>query len=51
MQLDDECFARFYEKHAIGGRITYMEKHLANAAEIFFILKSLPLVIVGIEEG
>ncbi|MCI17538.1 cation/H(+) antiporter 28-like, partial [Trifolium medium] len=40
MQLDDECFAEFYEKHVIGGKIAYTEKHLANAAETFSILKS-----------
>ena len=55
MQLDDECFAEFYEKHVIGGRIAYMEKHLANAAETFSILRSFEgqysLVIVGREGG
>ncbi|KAK2386285.1 cation/H antiporter [Trifolium repens] len=55
MQLDDECFAEFYEKHVIGGKIAYMEKHLANAAETFSILKSFEgqysLVILGREGG
>lgn len=55
MQLDDECFAEFYEKHVIGGRIAYTEKHLANASETFSILKSFEgqysLVIVGREGG
>lgn len=55
MQLDDECFAQFYEKHVIGSRISYQEKHLANAAETFSILRSFEgqysLVIVGREGG
>ncbi|PNY03876.1 cation H(+) antiporter 28-like protein [Trifolium pratense] len=55
MQLDDECFAEFYEKHVIGGKIAYAEKHLANAAETFSILKSFEgqysLVILGREGG
>lgn len=55
MQLDDECFAQFYEKHVVGGKIAYMEKHLASAAETFTILKSFEgkysLVIVGKEGG
>ncbi|RDX60755.1 Cation/H(+) antiporter 28, partial [Mucuna pruriens] len=55
MKLDDECFTQFYERHVIGGRISYMEKHLANAAETFSTLKSFEgqysLVIVGREGG
>ncbi|XP_027343058.1 cation/H(+) antiporter 28-like [Abrus precatorius] len=55
MQLDDECFAQFYERHVIGGRISYQEKHLANAAETFSTLRSFEghysLVIVGREGG
>ncbi|KAK7323225.1 hypothetical protein VNO77_26690 [Canavalia gladiata] len=55
MKLDDECFAQFYEKHVIGGRISYVEKHLANAAETFSTLRSFEgqysLVIVGREGG
>ncbi|XP_028799877.1 cation/H(+) antiporter 28-like [Neltuma alba] len=55
MALDDECFAQFYEKHIVGGRIAYMEKHLANSAETFSVLKSFEgrysLVIVGREGG
>ncbi|XP_010523665.1 PREDICTED: cation/H(+) antiporter 28 [Tarenaya hassleriana] len=52
MKLDDECFAEFYERYiATGGRVTYMEKHLANSSETFTTLKSLDgeygLVIVG----
>lgn len=39
MQVDDACFATFYEKHVTGGWISYIEKHLANAAETFLILK------------
>ncbi|KAK7401273.1 hypothetical protein VNO78_12629 [Psophocarpus tetragonolobus] len=54
-QMDDECFTEFYEKHVIGGRISYMEKHLANAAETFSTLRSFEglysLVIVGREGG
>lgn len=54
-QLDDECFTQFYEKHVIGGQISYMEKHLANAAETFSTLRSFEgqysLVIVGREGG
>ena len=55
MKLDDECFTQFYERHVIGGRISYMEKHLANAAETFSTLRSFEgqysLVIVGREGG
>ncbi|KAL2330775.1 hypothetical protein Fmac_018356 [Flemingia macrophylla] len=55
MQLDDECFTQFYERHVLGGRISYTEKHLANAAETFSTLKSFEgqysLVIVGREGG
>ncbi|KHM99196.1 Cation/H(+) antiporter 28 [Glycine soja] len=55
-QLDDECFTQFYERHVIGGgRISYMEKHLANASETFSTLRSFEgqysLVIVGREGG
>ncbi|MED6119316.1 hypothetical protein PIB30_010555 [Stylosanthes scabra] len=52
---DDECFAQFYEKYINGGRISYLEKHLANAAETFTTLRSFEgqysLVIVGKEGG
>nr|KYP67939.1 K(+)/H(+) antiporter 13 [Cajanus cajan] len=55
MGLDDECFAQFYEKHIVAGRIHYMEKHLANAGETFATLRSLEgqysLVVVGREGG
>ncbi|XP_061361699.1 cation/H(+) antiporter 28-like [Gastrolobium bilobum] len=55
MGLDDEYFAQFYEKHIVGGRISYTEKHLANAAETFSTLRSFEgqysLVIVGREGG
>ncbi|KAL9296073.1 hypothetical protein ACSQ67_021969 [Phaseolus vulgaris] len=55
MGLDDECFAQFYEQHIVGGRIAYLEKHLANASETFSTLKSFEgeysLVIVGREGG
>ncbi|KAK7312098.1 hypothetical protein VNO77_35685 [Canavalia gladiata] len=55
MGLDDECFAQFYERHIVGGRISYMEKHLASAAETFTTLRSFEgqysLVIVGREGG
>ncbi|KAL6337892.1 hypothetical protein AAG906_002357 [Vitis piasezkii] len=30
MQLDDEFFAGFYERH-VGGQVAYMEKYLANS--------------------
>ena len=54
-QLDDEYFAQFYERHIVGGRILYTEKHLANAAETFSTLRSFEgqysLVIVGREGG
>ena len=40
MGLDDECFAQFYERYIVGGRISYMEKHLANASETFSTLRS-----------
>ncbi|KAF7824573.1 cation/H(+) antiporter 28-like [Senna tora] len=55
IRLDDECFAQFYERHIVGGRIAYAEKHLENSAETFSILKSFEgqyaLVIVGREGG
>ncbi|KAK7404250.1 hypothetical protein VNO78_04980 [Psophocarpus tetragonolobus] len=55
MGLDDECFAQFYEKYIVGGRISYTEKHLANASETFSTLRSFEgqysLVIVGREGG
>ncbi|QCD95618.1 Cation/H+ exchanger [Vigna unguiculata] len=55
MKLDDECFTHFYERNVIGGRISYMEKHFANAAETFSTLRSFEgqysLVIVGREGG
>ncbi|KHN32415.1 Cation/H(+) antiporter 28 [Glycine soja] len=55
MGLDDECFAQFYERYIVGGRISYMEKHLANASETFSTLRSFEgqysLVIVGREGG
>ncbi|CAJ1934249.1 unnamed protein product [Sphenostylis stenocarpa] len=55
MGLDDECFAQFYEQHIVGGRISYLEMHLANASETFSTLRSFEgkysLVIVGREGG
>lgn len=55
MKLDDEYFAQFYERHVVGGRISYTEKHLVNAAETFATLRSFEgqysLVIVGREGG
>ncbi|KAK7258217.1 hypothetical protein RIF29_32752 [Crotalaria pallida] len=55
MVQDDECFAQVYEEHIVGGRISYTEKHLANAAETFATLRSFEgqysLVIVGRDGG
>ncbi|XP_058729481.1 cation/H(+) antiporter 28 [Vicia villosa] len=55
MGLDDECFAQFYDKYISSGKISYIEKHLANAAETFSTLRSFEgqysLVIVGREGG
>ncbi|KAL5066465.1 hypothetical protein RYX36_028202 [Vicia faba] len=55
MGLDDECFAQFYDKYISSGQISYIEKHLANAAETFSTLRSFEgqysLVIVGREGG
>ncbi|KAL2329336.1 hypothetical protein Fmac_022763 [Flemingia macrophylla] len=55
MGLDDECFAQFYEKHVVVGRIQYMEKHLSSAGETFATLRSLEgqysLVVVGRDGG
>ncbi|XP_024025935.1 cation/H(+) antiporter 28 [Morus notabilis] len=49
--LDDECFAGFYERHVGGGHVSYLEKHLANSAETYSTLRSFEgqysLVIVG----
>ncbi|KAF7836060.1 cation/H(+) antiporter 28-like [Senna tora] len=51
IRLDDEYFAQFYEKQVVGGRISYMEKHLANSAETFSTLRSFEgqysLIIIG----
>ncbi|CBI29548.3 unnamed protein product, partial [Vitis vinifera] len=50
MQLDDEFFAGFYERH-VGGQVAYMEKYLANSGETMSALQSLGgqhgLIIVG----
>ncbi|XWS35527.1 hypothetical protein CRYUN_Cryun20dG0004800 [Craigia yunnanensis] len=51
MRLDDECFAEFYERYVAGGKVAYMEKHLANSSETYTNLRSLEgqysLIIVG----
>ncbi|OMP04925.1 cation/H(+) antiporter 28-like protein, partial [Corchorus capsularis] len=51
MRLDDECFAEFYERYVAGGKVAYMEKHLANSSETYTNLRSLggqySLIIVG----
>ncbi|XP_021738798.1 cation/H(+) antiporter 28-like [Chenopodium quinoa] len=51
MELDDECFANFYERHIAGGKVSYLEKHLINSAQAYTILRSLDgqyeLFIVG----
>ncbi|KAE8673543.1 Cation/H(+) antiporter 28 [Hibiscus syriacus] len=51
MKLDDESFTEFYEKYIAGGKVSYMEKHLANSSETYTILKALKgqytLIIVG----
>ncbi|XP_021740861.1 cation/H(+) antiporter 28-like [Chenopodium quinoa] len=51
MELDDECFAKFYEKHIAGGNVSYLEKHLVNLAQVYTTLQSLEgqygLFIVG----
>ncbi|KAL9663205.1 hypothetical protein QQ045_028044 [Rhodiola kirilowii] len=52
MRLDDESFAKFYEKHiARGGEVSYVEKYLVNSAETLSTLQSLgsqyELIIVG----
>ncbi|EXB32771.1 hypothetical protein L484_012500 [Morus notabilis] len=51
--LDDECFADFYERHVRGGHVSYLEKHLANSVETYSTLRSFErqysLVIVGRE--
>ncbi|XVE74213.1 hypothetical protein DITRI_Ditri11bG0180800 [Diplodiscus trichospermus] len=51
MRLDDECFAQFYERYVAGGKVAYMEKHLANSSETYTNLRSLEgqysLIIVG----
>ncbi|KAJ7949189.1 Cation/H(+) antiporter like [Quillaja saponaria] len=51
MRLDDECFAKFYERYVAAGYISYMEKHLANSAETYSTLRSFvgqyALIIVG----
>uniref|UniRef100_A0A803P3Q7 Uncharacterized protein n=1 Tax=Cannabis sativa TaxID=3483 RepID=A0A803P3Q7_CANSA len=49
--LDDECFADFYERFVGSGHVSYMEKHLANSAETYSTLRSFEgqysLIIVG----
>ncbi|PHT54509.1 hypothetical protein CQW23_08971 [Capsicum baccatum] len=51
MQIDDECFAEFYDKHVAGGRVAYVEKYLVNSGQTFSTLRSLEgqygLFIVG----
>ncbi|PRQ54708.1 putative cation/H+ exchanger [Rosa chinensis] len=51
MKLDDECFAKFYERHVAIGQVAYMEKHLANSSETYNTLMTLDgqysLIIVG----
>lgn len=51
MQIDDECFAEFYDKHVAGGRVAYAEKYLVNSGQTFSTLRSLEgqygLIIVG----
>ncbi|XP_022756811.1 cation/H(+) antiporter 28 [Durio zibethinus] len=51
MKLDDECFAEFYERYVAGGKVAYVEKHLANSSETYTNLRSLEgqysLIIVG----
>ncbi|XVE76737.1 hypothetical protein DITRI_Ditri13aG0005400 [Diplodiscus trichospermus] len=51
MKLDDECFAQFYERYVAGGKVAYMEEHLANSSETYTNLRSLEgqysLIIVG----
>ncbi|XP_050386801.1 LOW QUALITY PROTEIN: cation/H(+) antiporter 28 [Argentina anserina] len=51
MKLDDECFAKFYERHVACGQVSYSEKHLANSSETYNTLMALDgqysLIIVG----
>ncbi|XP_019182141.1 PREDICTED: cation/H(+) antiporter 28-like [Ipomoea nil] len=51
MKLDDECFAKFYDRHVAGGRVAYREKYLVNSGQTFSTLRSLEgqyeLFIVG----
>ncbi|XVF22937.1 hypothetical protein REPUB_Repub12eG0213900 [Reevesia pubescens] len=51
MRLDDECFAQFYERYIAGGKVAYIEKHLANSSETYTNLRSFEgqysLIIVG----
>nr|XP_004308675.2 PREDICTED: cation/H(+) antiporter 28 [Fragaria vesca subsp. vesca] len=51
MKFDDECFAKFYERHVACGQVAYMEKHLANSSETYNTLMALDgqysLIIVG----
>ncbi|XP_062203544.1 cation/H(+) antiporter 28-like [Phragmites australis] len=53
MQVDDKFFAEFYRKHVAGskGAIGYLEKHVADGAELVAVLRGLQaeyrLFIVG----
>ena len=43
MQVDDKLFAEFYWKHVAGGGrgMGYLEKHVADGAELVAVLRSL----------
>ena len=59
MQVDDKFFAEFYRKHVAGGRqqgqggggMGYLEKHVADGAELVAVLRGLQaeyrLFVVG----
>ena len=43
MQVDDKFFAEFYRKHVAGGGrgMGYLEKHVADGAELVAVLRGL----------
>ncbi|KAK1282829.1 Cation/H(+) antiporter 28 [Acorus calamus] len=41
MEMDDECFAEFYERNVAAGRVGYVEKYAASGGETVRMLKGM----------
>ncbi|KAK1305475.1 Cation/H(+) antiporter 28 [Acorus calamus] len=41
MEMDDECFAEFYERNVAAGRVGYVEKYVASGRETVRMLKGM----------